>query len=370
MKILVVDNGGIAKENGVFWGNESTANFLNELKEKGVTLTYVAGGGNKKKHSFLYSYNLTDSGIKCHRVIGGRKNPLRYIRLGLLFYHIVKTDFVYIFYPGGLSKTVHFFCNLIGRKFGLYIRGIGSFKNDEKIIKNAQFITLLASNTLEETSKYNSKTRIIKPMMVFNENDSIGIKSRSFESKNKYHFLFIGSLKAHKGIFEIIEIAKMFYAAGFAHTFRIIGDSELLELFKKQQADGVIPSNIDFKGALTDKEKLKTEYLNADFLLFPTHNEGLGRVLLEALMFGLPTYTTIVGGICSFMNDRVNCIEIPLKDPMAQAKVILETMDDTALKLHISENGLKTVNTAMTRRMSHANTVVSLIKNKTYSFEI
>lgn len=109
--------------------------------------------------------------------------------------------------------------------------------------------------------------------------------------------LFVGRLVAGKGIEELLEAAKKTQDV----TFLIIGDgplkSEIIKLAGQK--------NIKFIGKI-DNNKLAVYYNAADVLIVPsTHEEGFGRVILEALSCGLPVIASNRGGIIEALSKEV-----------------------------------------------------------------
>jgi glycosyltransferase involved in cell wall biosynthesis len=59
--------------------------------------------------------------------------------------------------------------------------------------------------------------------------------------------------------------------------------------------------NVTFYGQVTEEEKAMF-LCSADLFVFPTHSEGFGIVVLEALIAGLPVLASDIGTIASFIN--------------------------------------------------------------------
>ncbi len=83
----------------------------------------------------------------------------------------------------------------------------------------------------------------------------------------------------------------------------------------------------------------------ADVVALPSHSEGLGRVLLEAMAFGKPTVGTRVGGIPSVIVEGETGLLVPPKEPpaLAEALTLLLASPDRARQM--GEAGYRRVET-------------------------
>jgi glycosyltransferase involved in cell wall biosynthesis len=352
-KILITGNGGIFKDKrGNYWGQKSTGEFIKSFQIQGYQVLYVSHKVKRKSSEFLYNYNYTENNIACKSIKTGRRHPRRYIGKIVLLWEIFRHEFVYIFYPGGISANAANYSNLLGKNYGLYIRGIAKFEKDESIIKKAKFLTGLTNNIKQELSIYNSNFHIIRSMMNIDV-ENVNIIGKNAKLNVLPVLLFVGSLKKHKGVPELIEMSMLLTEMGFKHLLNVIGDGDLLPLYTKLQERGEIPKNIKFFGGINDKEILFNQYLQANAFVFPTHNEGLPRVLLEAMLAKTPIFTTIVGGIKDFMKNKYNCIEIPVSEPKEQAKIIYVNINNENLMEKLSDEAYKTVINILKHRKSH-----------------
>jgi glycosyltransferase involved in cell wall biosynthesis len=70
-------------------------------------------------------------------------------------------------------------------------------------------------------------------------------------------------------------------------------------------------------------------------LVLPSRSEGMGRVLVEALCRARPVVATSVGGIRDVIEDGVNGILVPPRDPQALADAIVRILSDRTLAEHL-----------------------------------
>src|SRR5690606_38454374 len=101
----------------------------------------------------------------------------------------------------------------------------------------------------------------------------------------------------------------------------------------------------------------------ADLFIFPSHHEGFPRVLYEAMASALPIFTTFVGGIPGRMVHLQNCIEIPVKNGVYSAEIIVSYMKDRNVMERIGRNGQKTLeNIVMGNPIKHEDLLINYIK--------
>lgn len=133
---------------------------------------------------------------------------------------------------------------------------------------------------------------IFKPMDKRMVRKSLNIPSNAFVC------LFVGRLVPGKGVHELVEAAMETRNI----IFLIVGDGPLRVEIEKNIFKN---DNIKFIGKVENNE-LPKYYNAADVLMVPsTHEEGFGRVILEALSCGLPIVGSKQGSIPEAVNGNV-----------------------------------------------------------------
>lgn len=80
-------------------------------------------------------------------------------------------------------------------------------------------------------------------------------------------------------------------------------------------------------------------YLNTfDILVHPAETEGWGRVIKEAMYFGLPIIGSRTGGIKMQITDRLNGLLFDVGDVQSLARLLKELIDDQDLRTYLSKN--------------------------------
>lgn len=121
--------------------------------------------------------------------------------------------------------------------------------------------------------------------------------------ENKFIVLFVGRLIAVKGVMKIFDIAEKLSEV----TFAIVGSGPLNEELRRKSREY---KNIQFIGNI-DNKSLPIFYSAADLLLIPSqiieqeYEEGIPRVMIEALFCGLPIISTPSGGIPDVFSEKI-----------------------------------------------------------------
>ena len=106
---------------------------------------------------------------------------------------------------------------------------------------------------------------------------------------------FIGNyVKGHK---ELIEAVSILNKKGIKINVDFIGEGNLIKEFEEYSQKLEVKDNINFIGKISDKNLLREKLIESDLFVFPSHAEGLPRVLIEAMAVGLPCISTNVNGI-------------------------------------------------------------------------
>lgn len=117
---------------------------------------------------------------------------------------------------------------------------------------------------------------------------------------------------------------------------------------EKMIADLKLENNIHLIGWRSDVPSIMKK---ADVVILPTHEEGFGHVILEAMLLKVPVIATAVGGIKDSIEDNVNGILMAVDDYKALADGIAKIYHDPVFKEKLVENGYRTV----TQRFSPEN---------------
>jgi len=144
----------------------------------------------------------------------------------------------------------------------------------------------------------------------------------------------VGRLVPIKGLEWLLKAAPQVLAQFPQACFVIIGDGPLLGELRQLTSKLGIGLQVVFLGAREDV----LECLAAlDLFALPSLNEGMGRVLLEAMAVGCPVVATRVGGIPDIVADGTTGLLVPPRDDRALAEAILTLLRDRSRRAAYGE---------------------------------
>ncbi len=80
-----------------------------------------------------------------------------------------------------------------------------------------------------------------------------------------------------------------------------------------------------------------------DIFCMPSHLEGLGTSILDAMWMRLPVVAARAGGIPDVIEDRANGLLVPPRDPEALARALETLFRDAELRRRLGESGRRTI---------------------------
>lgn len=109
-----------------------------------------------------------------------------------------------------------------------------------------------------------------------------------------------GRNKGHK---ELIEAFIALRKQGYDINLTLVGGGELDKDIRENLFSSGEFNNVVLAGTL-NKEQLSQHYKDADLLVFPSYREGLPRVVIEAMSWGLPCIASDIPGCRELLNEK------------------------------------------------------------------
>jgi glycosyltransferase involved in cell wall biosynthesis len=159
--------------------------------------------------------------------------------------------------------------------------------------------------------------------------------------------LYAGGLGEHKGVHTAIEALGILQsrAQGFQISLTLVGEGHpsykafLRDLISKCG----VSDFVSFRERVP-REQMGQLYREYDVLVFPSVvQEGLGRVILEAMASGLVVIGTAVGGAGEIMRDNENALTFAPGDAKGLADEILRLISDPMLCQRLVDAGRRTI---------------------------
>jgi len=146
----------------------------------------------------------------------------------------------------------------------------------------------------------------------------------------------VASLTPQKGHKYLLEAAREIISKYPDVRFLLVGDGELKEQLRDLRDKWKLRPQVIFLGARLDIPKILAA---ADIFVLPSLWEGLGLVLVEAGLAGLPVVASKVDGIVEVIQDGHSGFLVPPKDANALAKAIQALVEEPRLRREMGESG-------------------------------
>ncbi len=218
------------------------------------------------------------------------------------------------------------------------------------VFRRANFVQVISSDLKERTEKNKVECKIkIVPNGVdiehfskkYSEEELNKLKNKLGKKEGDKYIITTSRLVLKNAVDDII-CAMKFLPDNV--KFLILGDGpdedKLKELVKKEEVE----KRVKFLGRVDHKEMPK--YLRvSDIFCRPSLSEGLGNSFLEAMLTGLPTIATPVGGIPDFLQDDVTGFFCEVRNPKSIAEKVKHILnkENTEKIKKIKENAKKLI---------------------------
>lgn len=151
-----------------------------------------------------------------------------------------------------------------------------------------------------------------------------------------------------KGLAYLLEGARRILESAPEVILLIVGDGDLRgELESRARALGV-GGRIRFVGFREDAARWIAAL---DVFVLPSINEGMGRVLVQAMALEVPVVASRVGGVPEVTGDGDAGILVPPRDPAAIAEAVLRLLGDPALRGALGQRGAERAQAFRVERM-------------------
>jgi glycosyltransferase involved in cell wall biosynthesis len=147
--------------------------------------------------------------------------------------------------------------------------------------------------------------------------------------------VMVGRLVSSKGIHELVQAVR---ALSHLPHFRLlcVGDGP-------DRASMASLGPVCVMAGERTPEEVAGYLQAADFLVHPSHSEGMPQVVLEAMSCGLPVVATSVGGIPEAVIDGDNGLLVPPQDAQALCKALKRMITDQSFREQAGQRSLSVI---------------------------
>jgi len=160
-------------------------------------------------------------------------------------------------------------------------------------------------------------------------------------SRDRGLVAFVGRCREAKGVFDLLDAMSEIAPRHPALRLECAGDGDLTRVVERAAALG-IEDRVRLRGWIGARER-DALLARASVFVLPSHAEALPVSLLEAMAAGCAVVASRVGGIPDLVEDGVNGLLVPPRDPAALARALRKVLDEPELASRLGREGHATV---------------------------
>lgn len=154
----------------------------------------------------------------------------------------------------------------------------------------------------------------------------------------RQRLLNVGYLYRQKGLKVLLEAVALLVGSGHDPSLTLVGDGPERPGLERLAHRLRIRERVNFVGHVP-QDSLAPFYRECDIFVLPTRYEGLGRVLVEAALAGVPIVTTSIGPTSEAVLPGKSALMVPPNDSKALAAAIGALLDQPRLAQAMGERG-------------------------------
>jgi glycosyltransferase involved in cell wall biosynthesis len=238
-------------------------------------------------------------------------------------------------------------CKVISSFYGVELRWVKSrlpiFKPFVRwAIRSADAVTAISNHTAGEIQELEPRDVTVIPFGASLEQTNVEPRSLT-PDPGPLTILFVGRLVERKGVKYLIEALKL-VREKFDARLVIVGNGSERANLEAQARELGLNDAVTFAGFVSspDKERL---YRECSMFVLPAARdakgdvEGLGTVLLEAMMHHKPVIASESGGITDIVKHEQTGLLVKERDVRSLADAILRVLGDRQLSNKLAEQG-------------------------------
>lgn len=176
----------------------------------------------------------------------------------------------------------------------------------------------------------------------------------------KYHLpaestilIFVGSLIHRKGFDTLVQAFIQTCQQGSDLFLLAVGpasksenpslDEDFIQGLKQEIDTEQLGSKVRFMGLIQNRDALAELYRTADLFVFPSRNEGLPSVLLEAMASGLVPVVSDLPVLRNVIHQGVNGVKVPVEDVPALSDAIQQLSRDPSRQAELASYAVESI---------------------------
>lgn len=216
---------------------------------------------------------------------------------------------------------------------------------EEEVARRSAFVAVLGHELLSVFSRFNDRVALMASPSISREDI---YRRADVLGHDGIRLLRVSRLLRCKGLEYLIQAMAVLRDRGRDFHLDILGAADEPD-YERSLHDlarrlGVL-DRIAFRGDVEFGEALFDYYRQADIHVVSSLSEAMGRCILEARVFGVPTVATRVGGIPSVVHHDQDGVLVEPRDPAALAQAVERLIDDGELRRRIIREGYRAAET-------------------------
>jgi glycosyltransferase involved in cell wall biosynthesis len=196
-------------------------------------------------------------------------------------------------------------------------------------VASGDHVFTVSHSTAQQLARMRGKTRRVQIMPVTRNFGPRDPRPARPLDNEEVVLLFVGNVDPRKGIDQALR-ALAAYRGGHRITYRVVGlmpRNDYTTLLR-QLAEGMrSTARVEFHGRVSRTE-LEAHLIAADAFLFPSHWEGYGIAIEEAMSFALPVIACHVSAVPELVIDGECGWLVQDRDEAAMTRAITECVED------------------------------------------
>ncbi len=198
--------------------------------------------------------------------------------------------------------------------------------------RRADAVRVISSSTAERARHYAPELPQAR-FMTFSDTDVFRQMERRIPVEAAEDIVYAGVLIPRKGLHLLLNaFAALDHPRAQLHLVGGAENATYAESLRQQAADLGIESRVHFAGAVSQRE-LASYFAAARVMVLPSLSEGLGRVVVEAMLLGTPVIGSRVGGIPDMIIDGENGYLVEAGNEAALTAALRRVYEDDVAKM-------------------------------------
>ena len=195
----------------------------------------------------------------------------------------------------------------------------------------------------EEALKYNcslDKITVIKPAV---DKNLINFSSKNISINKKINIISVGRSHWKKGYTTALDTMSLLNKEKVDFQYTIIANGVDRENINYQINALGLNEKVMFINGLSHNKVIK-QISQSDLFILSSYEEGISNAVLESMLLGIPVISTDCGGMKEVITNNINGFLVPVRDPLAIAKIVQKflNLDQSELK-KIKNNAIDTI---------------------------